>query len=155
MTSQRLFPAVAVALVAAAATSITFHASDVARRRSSVSRQSVLERVARAYYPGRTGQILVSPREGDVITKRDPARTRSSGGHVRLARPLHAHRGACRAISRLARHLPVLAACHGLVPGRKRDRDVVHNRRRRPAQRDALATTASGELERRPGVSSG
>jgi predicted AlkP superfamily pyrophosphatase or phosphodiesterase len=35
------------------------------------ARQVFLERFARAYFPGRTGQIVVVPREGDVITRRD------------------------------------------------------------------------------------
>ena len=32
----------------------------------------VLERIARAYYPGRTGQIVGVPKEGHIITRRDP-----------------------------------------------------------------------------------
>jgi hypothetical protein len=31
-----------------------------------------LEMFARAYYPGRTGQLLIVPREGDFITREDP-----------------------------------------------------------------------------------
>jgi type I phosphodiesterase/nucleotide pyrophosphatase len=43
-------------------------------RRASppVTRRDLLERLARAYYPGRTGQILLVPREGHIITRRDP-----------------------------------------------------------------------------------
>ena len=41
--------------------------------RSSPQRQAFLERFARAYFPGRTGQILVVPREGHIITTRDPS----------------------------------------------------------------------------------
>lgn len=39
---------------------------------SSATRQRFLETWARAYYPGRTGQLLVVPREGDFITRTDP-----------------------------------------------------------------------------------
>src|SRR6478736_6507853 len=35
-------------------------------------RQDFLERFARGYYPGRSGQIFVVPREGDFITVKDP-----------------------------------------------------------------------------------
>ncbi len=35
-------------------------------------RQQFLERFARGYYPGRSGQIFLVPREGDIITYRDP-----------------------------------------------------------------------------------
>jgi Type I phosphodiesterase / nucleotide pyrophosphatase len=36
------------------------------------SRQRFLEMFARTYFPGRTGQLLVVPREGDFITRPDP-----------------------------------------------------------------------------------
>jgi len=35
-------------------------------------RQRFLEMFARAYFPGRTGQLMVVPREGDFITRPDP-----------------------------------------------------------------------------------
>ena len=35
-------------------------------------RAQFLEMFARAYFPGRTGQIMIVPREGDIITRRDP-----------------------------------------------------------------------------------
>src|SRR5512144_1569114 len=38
----------------------------------STARQRFLEMFARAYFPGRTGQLLLVPREGDVITRADP-----------------------------------------------------------------------------------
>jgi len=38
----------------------------------SATRQRVLEMFARAYFPGRTGQLLIVPREGDLITRTDP-----------------------------------------------------------------------------------
>src|SRR6202158_5487699 len=36
------------------------------------TRQLFLEMFARAYFPGRTGQLLIVPREGDFITRADP-----------------------------------------------------------------------------------
>jgi hypothetical protein len=39
----------------------------------ATERQDFLERFSRAYFPGRTGQIVVVPREGHIITKRDPS----------------------------------------------------------------------------------
>lgn len=38
----------------------------------NLKRQRFLEMYARAYFPGRTGQLLVVPREGDIITRPDP-----------------------------------------------------------------------------------
>jgi len=54
--------------------------SDAPRIRATVpagaaaltARQHFLEMFARAYFPGRTGQLLVVPREGDFITRPDP-----------------------------------------------------------------------------------
>jgi type I phosphodiesterase/nucleotide pyrophosphatase len=43
------------------------------------TRQRFLEMWARAYYPGRTGQLLVVPREGDFITRPDPNYTYMHG----------------------------------------------------------------------------
>lgn len=37
-----------------------------------VERRRHLEMFARAYFPGRTGQLLIVPREGDFITRPDP-----------------------------------------------------------------------------------
>jgi hypothetical protein len=36
------------------------------------ARQHVLEMFARSYFPGRTGQLLIVPRKGDIITRPDP-----------------------------------------------------------------------------------
>ena len=36
------------------------------------TRQRFLEMFARAYFPGRTGQLLIVPRDGDIITRPDP-----------------------------------------------------------------------------------
>lgn len=38
----------------------------------AAARQRFLEMFARAYFPGRTGQLLIVPREGDFITRADP-----------------------------------------------------------------------------------
>jgi Type I phosphodiesterase / nucleotide pyrophosphatase len=51
--------------------------SDTARVRpvdnsARATRQRFLEMFARAYFPGRTGQLLVVPRKGDFITRPDP-----------------------------------------------------------------------------------
>lgn len=40
--------------------------------KTSATRQRFLEMFARAYYPGRTGQLLIVPREGDFITRPEP-----------------------------------------------------------------------------------
>ena len=40
--------------------------------REATGRQRWLEMFARGYFPGRSGQVFVVPREGDVITERDP-----------------------------------------------------------------------------------
>jgi len=40
--------------------------------KTSAARQRFLEMFARAYYPGRTGQLLIVPREGDFITRPEP-----------------------------------------------------------------------------------
>jgi predicted AlkP superfamily pyrophosphatase or phosphodiesterase len=41
-------------------------------QRSLTQRQHFLEMFARAYYPGRSGQLFVVPREGDIMTRNDP-----------------------------------------------------------------------------------
>ena len=40
--------------------------------KTSATRQRFLKMFARAYYPGRTGQLLIVPREGDFITRPEP-----------------------------------------------------------------------------------
>ena len=42
-------------------------------RAAATDRKDFLERFARAFFPGRNGQIVVVPREGHIITKRGPA----------------------------------------------------------------------------------
>jgi hypothetical protein len=39
---------------------------------AAAARQRFLKMFARSYYPGRTGQLLIVPREGDFITRPDP-----------------------------------------------------------------------------------
>jgi len=41
-------------------------------RAASSQRQAWLERFARGYFPGRSGQLFVVPREGTIVTERDP-----------------------------------------------------------------------------------
>src|SRR6478672_771591 len=43
------------------------------------ARQRFLEMFARAYFPGRTGQLLLVPRKGDFITRSDPDYTYMHG----------------------------------------------------------------------------
>jgi len=50
--------------------------------RVRVERAAALEMFARAYYPGRSGQIMVVPREGDILTRPGgavPSRAASPG----------------------------------------------------------------------------
>jgi hypothetical protein len=37
-----------------------------------MKRTQFLDMFARAYFPGRTGQVMVVPREGDMITRDEP-----------------------------------------------------------------------------------
>jgi hypothetical protein len=39
---------------------------------AAATRTRFLEMFARGYYPGRTGQLVLVPREGDIITRNDP-----------------------------------------------------------------------------------
>ena len=59
-------PAAQVPETPAAASTV---AVDAARQ---ADRARFLEMFARAYFPGRSGQIMVVPREGDMITERTP-----------------------------------------------------------------------------------
>src|SRR5437868_11805997 len=52
------------------------------------TRQSFLEMFARAYFPGRTGQLLIVPREGDFITRADVAYMHGSPWTYDVAIPL-------------------------------------------------------------------
>jgi hypothetical protein len=66
-------------LLLAAAASTASASGPVPAPRSSPAREAFLERFARAYFPGRTGQIVVVPRQGHIITRRDPAVTYMHG----------------------------------------------------------------------------
>jgi hypothetical protein len=50
-----------------------------AEKAARATRQRFLEMFARAYFPGRTGQLLVVPRKGDFITRPDPYVTQMHG----------------------------------------------------------------------------
>src|SRR4051795_4773946 len=52
------------------------------------TRQRFLEMFARAYFPGRTGQLLIVPREGDFITRPDVAFMHGSPWPYDVAIPL-------------------------------------------------------------------
>jgi type I phosphodiesterase/nucleotide pyrophosphatase len=47
------------------------HAREAKPSHSQATQQSFLEMFARSYFPGRTGQLLLVPREGDFITRPD------------------------------------------------------------------------------------
>ena len=51
-------------------------------------RQRFLEMFARAYFPGRTGQLLIVPREGDFITRADVSYMHGSPWTYDVAIPL-------------------------------------------------------------------
>jgi hypothetical protein len=50
----------------------TFHAGDATPSHNQATQQRFLDMFARSYFPGRTGQLLVVPREGDFNTRPDP-----------------------------------------------------------------------------------
>src|SRR5947208_1527388 len=52
------------------------------------TRQRFLEMFARAYFPGRTGQVLIVPREGGFITRADVAYMHGSPWTYNVAIPL-------------------------------------------------------------------
>jgi hypothetical protein len=47
------------------------HAREATPSRAQATQQRFLDMFARSYFPGRTGQILIVPREGDFITRPD------------------------------------------------------------------------------------
>lgn len=71
----RLTLGVAVLLACAAVHENAAKAAGAAQQRGQIAeRQRTLAMFARAYYPGRSGQIMIVPREGSVIVARnDPA----------------------------------------------------------------------------------
>lgn len=56
--------------------------------RDSATRQRFLEMFARAYFPGRTGQLLIVPRQGDIITRADVAYMHGSPWSYDVSIPL-------------------------------------------------------------------
>src|SRR5437773_10498802 len=52
------------------------------------TRQRFLEMFARSYFPGRTGQLVIVPREGDFITRADVAYMHGSPWPYDAAIPL-------------------------------------------------------------------
>jgi predicted AlkP superfamily pyrophosphatase or phosphodiesterase len=70
-TFMRLLPVVLLPSLVFGVVSTDVSGTD-GRKPSGPDRAAFLERFARAYYPGRSGQILVVPREGHIITRRDP-----------------------------------------------------------------------------------
>ena len=54
-------------------------AGQIKARPDAATRQRFLAMFARAYFPGRTGQLLIVPREGDFITRPDPNATYMHG----------------------------------------------------------------------------
>ncbi len=62
---------IARAVTVAALASIAIASAQVDAGRAA-ARQRFLEMFARSYFPGRTGQLMIVPREGDVITRAEP-----------------------------------------------------------------------------------
>src|SRR5438445_3553190 len=75
------------------------------------TRQRFLEMFARAYFPGRTGQLLIVPREGDFITRADVAYMHGSPWTYGVAIPLMFAGPAAR-----ARTYPTPAVPHAGAP---------------------------------------
>jgi hypothetical protein len=48
------------------------HAREATPSHAQATQQRFLDMFARSYFPGRTGQLLIVPREGDFITRPDP-----------------------------------------------------------------------------------
>src|SRR4026208_2292475 len=69
-TTRRSAGLLALAVAAIAGTVASEQATPP--RPNSPARQRFLQMFARAYFPGRTGQLLIVPREGDFITRVDP-----------------------------------------------------------------------------------
>ena len=62
-----------LAALLAATVVLPAHAQVSAARRPALARDAFLPNFARSFYPGRSGQIMVVPREGHFITRDDPA----------------------------------------------------------------------------------
>ena len=48
------------------------YAREATPSHAQATQQRFLDMFARSYFPGRTGQLLIVPREGDFITRPDP-----------------------------------------------------------------------------------
>jgi len=59
-------------LLCAVVTTAQNRSESAVRPKPDPRRAQFLDMFARAYFPGRTGQILIVPREGDIITLNDP-----------------------------------------------------------------------------------
>jgi hypothetical protein len=64
--------ALATLLVMACAPSRPQAANNTRDAMPDTSRQAMLDTLARSYFPGRTGQLVIVPREGDIITRPEP-----------------------------------------------------------------------------------
>lgn len=75
MVRRLLLIVVALAMGCASAPHRQSAGSDAPARdaeSSTPARQRILEMLSHSYYPGRTAQIIIVPREGDFITRPDP-----------------------------------------------------------------------------------
>ena len=75
MVRRLLLIVVALAMGCASAPHRRSAGSDAPARdaeSSTPARQRILEMLSHSYYPGRTAQIVIVPREGDFITRPDP-----------------------------------------------------------------------------------
>jgi predicted AlkP superfamily pyrophosphatase or phosphodiesterase len=61
-----------LAALLAAAVALPAHAQVPAARRAGPDRDAFLSTFARSFYPGRSGQIMIVPREGHFITRSEP-----------------------------------------------------------------------------------
>ena len=74
MTNLRLARvALAMAIVELLSAAHGAYGEGTTSRAPQSARAEFLNRFARSYFPGRTGQILVVPKEGHIITRKDPA----------------------------------------------------------------------------------
>lgn len=111
----------AAALLAAAAVSPA-HAQVSPARRAAPARDAFLSTFARSFYPGRSGQIMVVPREGHFITRDDPVNAFMHGSPwaydtrvpLILYGPGHVRRGGFAVPARHQDIAPTIAAMLGL-----------------------------------------
>lgn len=70
--NMRMSRAVLVSVIVAGALSLSAVRGAQSPPPAGVDRASILAMFARAYYPGRSGQVMLAPRDGIVITTTDP-----------------------------------------------------------------------------------